>query len=689
MKKALALAALLALIATTAPAQSPTQCPTRPSGDNTNACASTAFVQSAITSSFVPANPTASVGLSAVNGAATTYMRSDSAPPLSGAVQSALTSTNHGVALGTGTFGFGATAAGTSGYALTGNGAADPTFQGFAQSGSGAITRTWLAKAQERVSVKDFGAAGDGTTSDVAAINATITAVAAQGGGVVWFPRTTTSYLIDSTITSSSNNVVFECESSSDGGVILKSSNLTTSVLVLSGNYNGVRNCAFQSAAQRTAGYNIELQGAYQFIEGSQLRQCYICVLVNISAGTAYINHFEMTFLTPAATSAGSGGIKVTKTASDLWISNGLIYSTASPAAFGINLVASGGSQLSHLDIHGNNNNLLINPGAGQTVFGTRIVSTYFDSSVLDNVVLTTTSTGKIQDTVMTNTWFNSNQATGTNGVLLNAASAANISGTNISNGSMEHVPGSTVGNGVYIQAATNTTISGLYISGWVNGILVEANQSQFTITNNAIGNYGIYGTPTTNTNGVVINAGTSDHYIITNNRMSGNSSAALTDGGTGTNKFINFNEGQSVTIPLSQLQQGSLVAAGPTRVKYQATGVNFNSANTDTTFTLNLPTGYTRYTIAAVRISHASQTLTTATFGLFTASGGGGTAILTGTAITVSTASENTNNNAQSTAPATAATQTYNASQLFFRVQTAQGAAATADVGFEIILLP
>lgn len=52
------------------------------------------------------ANPTGAVGLSTVNGAATTATRSDAAPPLSSAVQTALTGTNNAQLVGTGAFGF-------------------------------------------------------------------------------------------------------------------------------------------------------------------------------------------------------------------------------------------------------------------------------------------------------------------------------------------------------------------------------------------------------------------------------------------------------------------------------------------------------------------------------------------------------------------------------------------------------
>ena len=54
------------------------------------------------------------------------------------------------------------------------------------QGGSGAVARTTASKLQESVSVKDFGAVGDGTTDDTAAIQAAIAACSI--GGTVLFP---------------------------------------------------------------------------------------------------------------------------------------------------------------------------------------------------------------------------------------------------------------------------------------------------------------------------------------------------------------------------------------------------------------------------------------------------------------------------------------------------------------------
>lgn len=116
---------------------------------------------------------------------------------------------------------------------------------------------------------------------------------------------------------------------------------------------------------------------------------------------------------------------------------------------------------------------------------------------------------------------------------------------------------------------------------------------------------------------------------------------------------------------------------------------VNFNSANNDNSAPIVLPSGFTRYAVASVKIVNASATLTTATVGLFSAAAAGGTPIIaSGSAVTVSTAAANTNNNMQTLTPANTATQSFNFSTLFFRTQTAEGSAATADVIIDIVPL-
>jgi hypothetical protein len=117
------------------------------------------------------------------------------------------------------------------------------------------------------------------------------------------------------------------------------------------------------------------------------------------------------------------------------------------------------------------------------------------------------------------------------------------------------------------------------------------------------------------------------------------------------------------------------------------AIGVNFNSANTDTAIPIKLPIGASNYRIVDVIIGDASASISTATFGIFSATGGGGTVIVAGgTAITITASAANTANNMQVVTPAT--TESFSFATLYFRVGTAQGSAATADVILRIVPL-
>ena len=71
---------------------------------------------------------------------------------------------------------------------------------GYIQTGAGAVATTVQARLRQVVSVKDFGATGDGTTNDAVAIQAAFTA-----SNDIYFPSGT--YLINTAITKNSDNV--------------------------------------------------------------------------------------------------------------------------------------------------------------------------------------------------------------------------------------------------------------------------------------------------------------------------------------------------------------------------------------------------------------------------------------------------------------------------------------------------
>lgn len=62
---------------------------------------------------------------------------------------------------------------------------------GYIQGSASSVATTVQAKLRQTVSVKDFGAVGDGTTNDTTAIQAAINAMNSIGGGQVYFPSGT------------------------------------------------------------------------------------------------------------------------------------------------------------------------------------------------------------------------------------------------------------------------------------------------------------------------------------------------------------------------------------------------------------------------------------------------------------------------------------------------------------------
>ncbi|RZZ85696.1 glycosyl hydrolase family 28-related protein [Pseudoxanthomonas winnipegensis] len=106
----------------------------------------------------------------------------------------------------------------------------------FKQLGDGAVARTVFDKLSERASVKDYGAKGDGTTDDTAAIQAAITA---NPGKTVFFPLGT--YAVSSTINLSSG-CILEGEGTFSDGTRVALNNAFNGPL-----FNVAQRCAIKS----------------------------------------------------------------------------------------------------------------------------------------------------------------------------------------------------------------------------------------------------------------------------------------------------------------------------------------------------------------------------------------------------------------------------------------------------------
>ena len=100
----------------------------------------------------------------------------------------------------------------------------------FTQAGTGAVARTVDSKLKEVVSVKDFGAVGDGTTNDSAAIQAAATAAVAAGARL-WIPKTSSFYALGSgaiaVTLADGQGLVIE----SDGAELRQTANVSAAVI--------------------------------------------------------------------------------------------------------------------------------------------------------------------------------------------------------------------------------------------------------------------------------------------------------------------------------------------------------------------------------------------------------------------------------------------------------------------------
>jgi len=129
---------------------------------------------------------------------------------------------------------------------------------GFIQSGAGAVARTMQAKARDTVSVKDWGAVGDGSTDDVTAIEAAI--AAAPVNGTLTFPAGV--YIVGSQVDIARNDLTIEAY-----GAVLKAKAGTVFEYVLYG--TGLSNVKIRgltidaNQANRTSGQNVRYVGAY------------------------------------------------------------------------------------------------------------------------------------------------------------------------------------------------------------------------------------------------------------------------------------------------------------------------------------------------------------------------------------------------------------------------------------------
>jgi len=148
----------------------------------------------------------------------------------------------------------------------------------FLQDGAGAVNRSWSSKLKDVVSVKDFGAVGDGVADDTAAIKLAISAAIAAGRKRVILPSG--SYVIsdtldlDGTPLGTNYGVVLQGEDTVASKLLFKPATTTTPCITLSGGSAATTNKQVHSLTIEPFDSSYNYKGIGIYIDG----QCFSVV---------------------------------------------------------------------------------------------------------------------------------------------------------------------------------------------------------------------------------------------------------------------------------------------------------------------------------------------------------------------------------------------------------------------------
>lgn len=242
----------------------------------------------------------------------------------------------------------------------------------------------------------------------------------------------------------------------------------------------------------------------------------------------------------------------------------------ASPFA-GIRIRESGDVQITASHFLNSGFGMLIDPGAGQTVASVDVWGSFFDTTQNHTLTILPSTGGSVVRSRFVQCWFGSS-ATG-NGVYIDSGAGGTVDGITFDSAQIylnaQH--GMLVsGSGVSNIRVSNSVISNNSVSspGTYHGAFFNISDWQFTSNRSGPAD-GLSGTQSY---GLAVFANTNTNYVITGNDLTGNTTAAMSDGGTGTVKTVRDNLGvdtayativAAATIALPQSGESSAFITG------------------------------------------------------------------------------------------------------------------------------
>ena len=161
-------------------------------------------------------------------------------------------------------------------YKITDVGSTDANAVTYTPAGTGAVQTTVQTKLRESVSVKDFGAAGDGVTDDTAAIQAALLA-----GKIITFPAGT--YLINDALSLNTHTLIGE----NNIRTIIKQTTDNKPILQVTGIGGSVR--GFHLTYTNNQTYTNSSSKAIEFVAGSTIFQSFRDIFIDNAAFGIYM----------------------------------------------------------------------------------------------------------------------------------------------------------------------------------------------------------------------------------------------------------------------------------------------------------------------------------------------------------------------------------------------------------------
>jgi len=419
------------------------------------------------------------------------------------------------------------------------------------------VGRFLSAKLLEIISVRDFGAKGDGKTDDSAAINAAIAYAksTSYAGGRIWFPDGVYSIGAPIVLTGSGFSLVGSSPKSVTIRANYQSGNIIQigqSPRSLDNENDGIYGINLTSSSPMRFGAAIYADGVYNLkiddvrIDGP----LYDGIDLENGAGTTYgifLSKFWIGGERNRGLVIGANSTDTSHVVTDVFLSDSMILPGQAQTSCGICLYAAGGFYATGTDITNKGNNYFENairiaPSSGTDVNAVMLTQVLADSSINDNIALG--GSGIIADVTITNGWASTSRSG--SGIVFsnNHTDGVSVVATAID---------SNARSGVLIKAGQNISIQNSRIlnnsmaeSGRYSGILIAPGVSHFTLTANQIGNGGWFnqsGHARIHQQwGIQILPGASDGYVLSLNRGVGNENGMIADGGQGASKYVSGN---------------------------------------------------------------------------------------------------------------------------------------------------